>query len=611
VQQKRGDKVCRAIHLEGWTSPGGGSHPQTVVASVTEGGEGMNAKLIVLGLDGATYTLLQPWMEAGHLPHLRKIVDTGVSGMLESSIPPVTSPAWPCFMTGKNPGKHGVAWFRGKRSNSYEEIPLDSTSIDSKTLWEILSEGGRKVAVLNVPVTYPIRPVNGVMISGFLMPPGKRDFVYPPELLDELEERFGHYQTDLKTPLLTLVNQTPAAIEKVLQEARELLDYKCSVAEYIMEKDEFDFFMLHIIETDRIQHWFWNLLDSTHPHYQREIAERCHGMILEYYRALDSRIGTIAAKAGPEATIIIMSDHGFGPCHKGIDLNAWLLHEGYLKIKSDPVSQIKFSMWKMGWNPGAFFSFSKRLLKMKSIQKLLMKARARGGGARSPLQFNRESAPLFLSMRDIDWARSRAYSLSGSGQIWVNVTGREPQGIVRPGEEYQRLRDEIIEKLKGLVHPDTGERVDARVFAKEEIYRGKHLGDLPDIIFLPEENKYMLSSRMTFIGPRIFVEDMAFRGYHRMDGILMIIGATIRRRVRIEGAHIMDLAPTILYLMGRKIPDDMDGRVLSEIFEEEFLKNNAIEFVDQQDHEEVGSPVMSEEDERSVVERLKGLGYIS
>jgi len=120
-----------------------------------------------------------------------------------------------------------------------------------------------------------------------------------------------------------------------------------------------------------------------------------------------------------------------------------------------------------------------------------------------------------------------------------------------------------------------------------------------------------VSSRNIFISPRIFVEDLAFRGYHRMDGILMITGATIRRGVRIEGAHIMDLAPTILYMMGRKIPDDMDGRVLSEIFAEEFLKNNAIEFVDQQEHEEVGSPVMSEEDERSVVERLKGLGYIS
>ena len=569
----------------------------------------MSAKLIVLGLDGATYTLLQPWMEAGQLPHLRKIVDAGASGMLASSIPPITSPAWPCFMTGKNPGKHGVTWFRGRRSNSYEEIPLDSTSIDSKTLWEILSEGGGKVAVLNVPVTYPIRPVNGVMISGFLMPPGKRDFVHPPELLDELEERFGPYQEDLKIRLL-LVNQTPAAIEKVLQEARELLDYKCSVAEYIMERDEFDFFMLHIIETDRIQHWLWNLLDSTHPHYQREIAERCHGMILEYYRALDSRIGTIAAKAGPEATLIIMSDHGFGPCHRGINLNAWLLHEGYLKIKRDPVSQIKLFMCKMGWNLGNLFSFYKRLLKMKSIQKLLMKARARGGGARSPLRTNRGLASLFLSMRDIDWARSRAYSLAGTGQIWVNVAGREPQGIVRPGEE-QRLRDEIIEKLRGLVHPGTGEKVDARVFAKEDIYRGKHLEDLPDIIFLPEENKYMVNSPMTFISPRIFEEDPTFQGHHRMNGILMIIGATIRRGVRIEGAHIMDLAPTILYMMGRKIPDDMDGRVLSEIFTEEFLKNNAIEFVDQQDHEEVGRPGMSEEDERSVVERLKGLGYIS
>lgn len=570
----------------------------------------MTAKTVLIGLDGATYTLLKPWMDASELPHLRNILDNGISGTLTSSMPPVTSPAWPCFMTGKNPGKHGVSWLLGRQRGSYEEMPLDSTFIDSKSLWEIMSEDGRKVAVLNVPITYPIRPINGVMISGFLTPPGKRDFVYPSGLLDDLEEKFGPYQMDLEAPALALVNQPPAAIEKILREAREMLDYKFSVAEYVMEKDKFDFFMLHIIETDRLQHWLWNLLDATHPHYQKDIAEKYQGQILEYYRDLDSRIGAIAAKAGPEATLMIMSDHGFGPCHKVIDLNAWLLQEGYLKIKGDWISQLKLFIWKMGWNLMAFYGLARTLMKSKLVQGLLMKARARRVGQRSRVQMRQALAPVFLSMRDIDWTRSRAYCPTGYGQIRVNLAGREPQGIVKPGEEYEVLRDEIMENLKGLVDPETGERVDARVFAKEEIYSGKHARDLPDITFLPDENKYLAHSPMTFISPSVFVDDSPHRGSHRMDGILMISGEAMRRGVSIEGANIMDLAPTILYFIGCKVPRDMDGRVLTELFTEDFLKAHSIEYTDEVSTEERESQQMSPEDQVEVIDRLRSLGYI-
>src|SRR5688572_30533125 len=142
------------------------------------------ARLLMIGLDGATFQLLGPWMEAGALPKLQKVRDQGVSGTLKSSIPPVTAPAWQCFMTGKNPGKHGVYWFMHRRPESYDVVPINSTDCDGLTLWELLGKAGYKVAALNIPGTYPPRLLNGVMISGLLTPAGRRDFVYPPGLLE-------------------------------------------------------------------------------------------------------------------------------------------------------------------------------------------------------------------------------------------------------------------------------------------------------------------------------------------------------------------------------------------------------------------------------------------
>jgi predicted AlkP superfamily phosphohydrolase/phosphomutase len=165
-------------------------------------------KVMVIGLDGATFKLLGPWMDEGKLPHLREIRDQGVSGTLKSSIPPATAPAWQCFMSGKNPGKHGVHFFQVRKPGSYDQVPVFATSFRERTLWEILSEAGYRVLVLNVPFTFPPKRVNGVLISGFTTPPSRRqECCYPPELLAEIEAKFGEYPLQLKTPPFLMLHQ--------------------------------------------------------------------------------------------------------------------------------------------------------------------------------------------------------------------------------------------------------------------------------------------------------------------------------------------------------------------------------------------------------------------
>ncbi len=567
-------------------------------------------KVIVIGLDGATFTLLDPWMDEGKLPNLREIRDNGVSGLLKSSIPPVTAPAWQCFMTGKNPGKHGVSWFMQRKPGSYEETPITSTACDGQTLWQLLGEAGYRVAVLNVPATYPPQPVNGVMISGLLTPPGKRDFVYPPGLLEEIEGKFGPYHLHVKMPVF-LANLSPTMTEEFLKACEAMTAYQWQVAGYLLEREAFDFIILHTLATDMIQHWLWHLLDPTHPRYDAGLAKRFSPRILEFYQGLDRRIGELVARAGREAVVIVLSDHGFGPISKGIDLNAWLLREGYLQIKRGAAPRIRLFLWRWGWTPELCYRLLvKNLFRLPVLRRRVLKGRPSKDGFQGRSQLLRSLGRLFLSPADIDWARTRAYAPLGFGQIRVNLAGREPQGSVRPGKEYEALREELVEKLKRLTDPTTGERIEGQVFTKEEVYRGRYLDTMPDIIYLPVERGYVAQNPATFLTNRFVLTNLDLSATHTLDGILMAQGPGFRRGHRIQGANLMDLAPTILYLMGCKVPRDMDGRVLTELFEEKGLRGHPIEYTATTPEKPWEAFELSKDDQEEVLNRLKGLGYL-
>jgi predicted AlkP superfamily phosphohydrolase/phosphomutase len=574
----------------------------------------MKQKVIVIGLDGGSFNLLKPWMDQGELPHLKHIETTGITGPLQSSIPPVTSPAWPCFMTGKNPGKHGIYFFFRAKPGSYEEVPISSTACDASTLWDLLSRDGHRVAVLNVPTTYPPQKVNGVLISDFRMPSGQGDMAYPPEVLEAIEQRFGPYRVTVKTPAALLAHQSDANIEYFLQECRQILDYKCEIALWLMEKYDFDFLMLHILETDRIQHWLWNVLDPSHPKYKNGLAEKYYDQIRAYYRALDGYIGRLREKAGPEAAIIIMSDHGFGVGQRAIDLATWLLEEGYLKIKDDVVSQIKFLLWKWGWTPASLMQFFlKNFMRLNLVQGAISRSSRwflQRGRHKAVFQLRRTINPIFLSTNDIDWTHTKAFCARGPGQIRINLQGREPQGIVRPGAEYDALIEEISAKLKTLRDPKTGQWVSGQVYAKEAVYHGKYRDQLPDITFVPLDSGYSAVNLVDFKSNKVMLDDTLASGIHRSEGLLMATGKAIKPGAHIAGANIMDLAPTILYVMDSAVPHDMDGRVLTEMFTEEFLQTHPLHYTENFTAAMSQSQEVSLEEEEEVLERLRGWGYI-
>jgi predicted AlkP superfamily phosphohydrolase/phosphomutase len=562
----------------------------------------MPNKVVIIGLDGATFRTLQPWMDGGHLPALQDMIEHGVSGNLTSIVPPVTTPAWNSFMTGKNPGKHGIYYFTTKEKTSGREIPVSANSRSGKTVWELLSDSGKTVIVLNVPTTYPPQLVNGVMVADFLTPKGKRDFVHPTSLLDEIEDTFGPYPLYLKTPVFS-ANLSEANVERFLDELREELQYKFGVIHYLMDRYAADFVMLHLWGTDRIQHELWNLFDAYHPRYDKKLASKYEARIIGYFSSVDAEIAKLKRRLDDDTSFIVMSDHGFGPIHRFIDLNVWLLEQGYIAIKQTPLSQLRLLAWKMG--------LTHKLLLTGLLKILKCGFRLPERTPADAVKLIREGSfqPL-LSLNDVDWSHTKAYCKFGMGQIVINLAGRDARGAVKPGEEYNTIRNEIVQKLKGLRDPANGQLIGGQIYTKEEIYQGPHLENAPDITFLPMENNYLAGVLLGFTTREWIMDNPVLFGNHRMDGILMAEGKHLGKGRTVEEARIIDLAPTILYLMGVKIPTDIDGEVLTKIFTKVFLRENPIEWTEPDEKEVLESFALSQQDEETILERLKGLGYL-
>ena len=515
-------------------------------------------RVLVIGLDGATPQLLFPWAEEGKLPNLANLIKEGVSGKLRSTIPPITAAAWVSFMTGKSPGKHGVIDFVQRKLGSYErtrfggrsEIEeksgidlsvISAATISSKKIWDILSENGKRVGVMHVPITYPPKKVNGFMITGLGTPSPKTNFTYPRELREKiLSEGYKIHITELDVE-----NNEDAT----LRDVRETEEERCKVAINLMrEYDNWDFFFVMFEATDFMQHFFWKHTDSEHHAHEPEKAKKYGDAILNCYQLLDKAIGKILANIDEnDTTVIIMSDHGGGPLNKLFYINRWLMDLGLIKLKKKAKREIALGLGLSKEN----IRYLLIKLGLKKIIKIIPKNL-------------RERIPDAYTISDFDWKETKAYSVGGWGFIYLNLRGREPDGIVSEGE-YESLRNYIIKELYKLKDPDTGESVVKKVYKKEDLYDGQPSDQLPDLIVMTDESidcKHTITKESSVLVP----SSPEKSGNHRKDGIVILKGKNIKRDMTIENARIIDIAPTILYEMGAPIPSDMDGKVLKDAF---------------------------------------------
>lgn len=553
-------------------------------------------KVMVVGLDSATLDILKPWMDSGLLPNLARLSRNGVALELESTIPPHTGAAWSSLITGVNPGKHGIytlmEYLPGKGI-----LPTDSTRRRSRAVWDILGLHGKKVIVVSVPITYPVEPVNGVMISGFMTPRNAGDYIYPRSLMDELKRVQGGFLIDGAEKRSALRGE----YETVLIEGQNnVLQNHISSTLYLMENYPWDFMMLVIHGTDVIQHKFFELLDKRHPLFDEKRSRKHAAAILQYYQKVDEGLGKIIEKADDNTVILVPSDHGAGPLYRMVSINNLLLRMGLLKFKRGVKVQLKYLLFRMGATPLNLFRLA---LKLKL------------GGIRGQLRregVRRKVRRFFLSLADVDWKRTRAYALGGWGQVFINMKSRGSDGVVEPGEESNVLVDMISEELARIRDPRNGQTVfeKSNVFRKEQIYAGPHANSAPEITAIAAPG-YKAYPDYEF-GFNSIVTDTfpGMGGTHTMNGMLVMSGPAIERNESVGKAKIVDVAPTILYLLDVPIPEDIDGRVLTEFLKPSLTRSRPARYQGALGTRGEATHAYSEEEQEQLKKLLKELGYL-
>lgn len=502
-------------------------------------------KVLIIGWDGATWEIAEKLIKEDKMPNLKRLLKHGLSGELESSIPPWTVPAWNIMSTGLNPGKLGFATFFVKQGYEFKPYFLFKKFQTKRNIWDILSQNGKKVIVANLPNVHVAYKVNGCMISGWLFL-DENSLTYPPDLKQELDKVCEGYEVDIVVPGFRTgakKDKAPTSDEEYLSKSREILEKHFKAFEYLLKHKEWDFAFLVFAEPDRVQHRFWE---------NKKVVE-------ETYKILDQKLGYICNDLIDNDTIVfLVSDHGFGTNRRILNINEFLIKNGYLKLKENGAKNVNYytRMFNFFVKYKLLTQISRKLFSIlpeKIRSSIIQKVQTRS-----------------ITDFEIDWENTKCYGYGVFGDIYLNVKGRDPKGVIDP-KDYERVRDELIEQLSALRDPKTGKPLKVQIFKREELYNvGVHNTTLPDLVVLVNED-------INGVSPGIGsgkILTYGIGGNHRLKGIFLAYGPGIKEGYKLENIRIYDITPTILHIFGLPIPNDMEGKVLIEIFEEnsEFAK---------------------------------------
>ena len=568
---------------------------------MTKSHESPGRRVMIIGVDGATLQLIRPWALAGKLPTFQRLIDQGASGILQSTMPPVTPAAWSSLATGMNQGKHGLFDFFARRKDGYETMLVNATHRHGAPLWQLLGEAGHRVTVFNVPATYPPEKVNGFMVSGLLTPPQTTNATSPPTLLDELRQAVPDFS--FYPPGIFSKGEEAKFVDAVLAWDRMTLQ----ALKFLMQKQSWDFLFGVFIGVDIVSHFMWRHMtapDDNTGTSDPATQEKLTSAIFQVYQQVDEIIAELLTEVGDDTYVMIVSDHGFGPLDYYMHLNALLVEMGYLRFKiASPSVMAKYLAYRLGMTP---------LRALELLRSLNLGGKVQQTASQRNEWLKTMVKRAFLSVSDIDWSRTTAYSVGYGAPIFVNLKGRQPAGIVEPGAEYEALIARLIADLREVRHPVTGEPYFGTIYRPEDLYNGPFLNEAPDLLPLPADWRNQGYGVHDFASNRWLEPSPDRTGTHRMDGIFFLAGPGVIPGSTITDAHLWDIAPTVLALMGVPIPTAMDGKVLTSPLSNELVEQLAIRYTDAT--AEVLShaqPEMVEQDEQLIRERLNALGYLN
>ncbi|MFY3741453.1 MAG: putative AlkP superfamily phosphohydrolase/phosphomutase [Candidatus Nitrosomirales archaeon] len=483
----------------------------------------MKKRTILFGIDGATWDLVDRFVEEGSMPNMKYVLERGVKGVMMSTFPTETMAAWTSIFTGVNPGKHGMPDFRLRINNNIEIAQSRYRTVE--TIWQLISKKGLRSIVINDPVTYPPDAINGIMTTGLMTPP-KSNYIYPTELRSEVDRVVEGYMCeppeDFYKKAIEVKPEAYAMLERVAtKQARAAL--------HLAKNYEWDVLAPIFTTSDRLQHVFFADYDYLKRHYAL-----LDGFLKEFLDIADNN----------NANLLIVSDHGFGPVKKALYINTWLNREGFQKIKKSAIRSMLvskgFTVYKLKELIGNLH-LSSVALKFYRISPRMIK----------------DALPLGdYEDNQTDYSTSQAFSTAYHG-IYLNGN--------LTAKEYQQVREAIMKKLSLVTDNDT--MVVEKLYRREEVLWGPYSDRSPDI-FVVTRVGYGMS---THLNPNVFDKlenhGVTISGSHRLEGIFAAFGPDIRNGVKLDKAvRVWDVAPTILQMLGLAIPSYMDGRVLGEIF---------------------------------------------
>jgi predicted AlkP superfamily phosphohydrolase/phosphomutase len=485
-------------------------------------------KTLVIGIDGATPELL---LGDESLVNLRRVMDAGCFGSLESIVPPITVPAWMCMATSQDPGLLGVYGFRNRTDHTYNGLGIvNSRSVDAVAVWDQVAREGKRSIVVGVPPGFPPRKVNGVSVGCFLTPDTSRDvFTHPAEIGREINTLVGTYPVDVRG----FRTHNKAWLR---DEIWAMTRAHFKVVRHLMTNHPWDYFQFVEIGSDRVQHGFWKYHDPRHVLHEPD-SPYAH-VIRDYYRMIDEEVGTVLERLDEETLVLVVSDHGAQRLDGGFCVNEWLVREKLLALNS---------------YPGEVTPFSKL---------------------------------------DVDWSKTRVWSEGGYyARVFLNVKGREPNGTIEPGD-YEKFRDELKARLEATTDAE-GRPLGTQVFRPEEIYRDVR-NVAPDLIVHFGGLFWRSIGGVGYPALHILENDTGPDDCNHAQHGAFILAGPGAPVGPVEGAHLLDVAPTLLGLGGYDVPPAMLGRPIAPAATAAAVSAGGY----------------SPDQEEAVRDRLSGLGYL-
>lgn len=514
----------------------------------------MGNRIVVIGLDAADPDLVESWAREGHLPVIASLLEDGAWGRLSSTAEVSTGPAWPSFFSSTRPGSQGRFFTRQIESGTYRLQTKYADQIDATPFWVHVGHTGRTVAVVDVPKTHPRTDVNGVQVVGWgVHTPAWTCASSPPALIKNLVKSIGAHPI----PSCDQVRLKSAADHAALRDGLiEGARRKAAISEHILGLEEWDLFVTVFKEPHCVGHRLWHVTDHDHPAHNAGAAAELGNPVLDVYRAADEAVGRLVEAAG-EATVVLFSPHGMGPAYGGSHLLPEVLrHLGLAETDPDDGkgrSRQRSSLRDLlvDRTPLGLLKLARRVIPPRLWDEIACRLRASGK----------------------EWSRSRAFCVPGdhAGAIRINLAGREPDGRVEAGEPYEALCEELEREIRALINPDTGRPAVREVVRPHRLFHGEHLADFPDLTVRWTGDAPIRALTSPSIGKVEGIETIRRTGEHWPEGFVLVHGPGIEPGATVSSAEAdgIDVAPTILELLGVPVPDGMEGRVLRELLRSE------------------------------------------